>query len=105
MMMPLDRKLEIMEGFTSAFQKYNDRSIFETEIACLKAQFPAVFLMPEEEDLVGRFYRSIADRFFPAGGRAGLLLQFGDDGGIIQFPGNNCQSDQKTENSGALLGR
>jgi pyruvate-formate lyase len=70
-MMTLERKVEIMEGFTAAFRKYDDRSIFEREIACLRTQFPAVFLMPEEEDLLAGFIEVLPIGFFPQEGGLG----------------------------------
>lgn len=54
-----------MQDFTACYQRHLDANKFERELACLKIQFPAIFLDPQPGDLfVGR-YRLPAIGFAP----------------------------------------
>ena len=71
--MTLERKIEIMEGFTKAFQKNAENSKIQREVACLKVQFPATFMMPEKGDLLAGYVEVLPIGFFPQEGGLGYF--------------------------------
>ena len=50
-------QIKLMQNFTDCYQRYCDADKFKREMACLKQQFPAILLDPQEGDLfVGRHH-------------------------------------------------